>query len=106
MVRFDDPRSGEGAGKRSGRLIFFDFAADRPLPDARIASRPGALGYSLYSWRVDDAEATRQRAMAAGATRISSVVRNELGERSFTCDAPDGTPWAFVDARDALSVAE
>lgn len=106
MVRFDDPRSGEGAGKRSGRLIFFDFAADRPLPDARAASRPGALGYSLYSWRVDDAEATRQRAMAAGATRISSVVRNELGERSFTCDAPDGTPWAFVDARDALSVAE
>jgi hypothetical protein len=104
MVRFDDPRSEEGAGKRSGRMIFFDFASDRPLPDARAASRPGVLGYSQYSWRVNDVEHARERALAAGANRVTAVLTNELGERSFTCDAPDGTSWAFVDACDALPV--
>lgn len=104
MVRFDDPRSEDGLGKRSGRLIFFDFASGSSLPDARAASRPGVLGYSQYSWRVTDAEAVRARAIAAGATRVTPVLSNELGERSFTCDAPDGTSWGFIDARDALPV--
>lgn len=106
MVRFDDPRSGDGPAKRSGRLIFFDFARRADTPDCREATLPGALGHTLYSWRVADAQAARTRVVAAGATAVSDLLPNEFGESGFTCRAPDGTPWAFMDAAHTLPLRE
>lgn len=104
MHRFDDPRSGEGADKRSGRIIFFNFRAEIDMPDMRAASRPGALGYCLYSLRVDDLERMRQRVIDAGATEVSPICRNEFGERALLLTAPDGTPWNLIDSRDTIQV--
>lgn len=104
MHRFDDPRSGDGTEKRSGRLILFNFRDEIDMPDLRAASRPGALGYCLYSLRVRDLERQRQRIIDAGAKDVSPVCRNEFGERAITLTAPDGTPWNLIEASDTIPV--
>lgn len=104
MHRFDDPRSGEGADKRSGRIIFFNFSAAIEMPDLRSAARPGALGYCLYSLRVRDLERTRRLAIDAGASDVTAICRNEFGESALLLSAPDGTLWNLIDARDTLKV--
>ncbi|MEZ5513634.1 MAG: hypothetical protein R3F58_07160 [Steroidobacteraceae bacterium] len=105
MHRFDDPRGGEGLGKRSGRVIFFNFRDSVEMPDQRHASRPGALGLCLYCWRVKNIEQVREVVLRAGATQVSDVLRNEFGERAVTLTAPDGTPWMLIDAADTMAVA-
>lgn len=104
MFRFDDPRSEGGGNKRSGRLILFNFDADSALEDLRAASRPGALGYTLYSLRVADVEAAQAAVQAAGVSALSDIAGNEFGERSFVATAPDGTPWCFIAAPDTLAL--
>jgi catechol 2,3-dioxygenase-like lactoylglutathione lyase family enzyme len=106
MFRFDDVRSGDGEDKRSGRLILFNFASESALPDMRESSRPGALGHTLYGWRVRDVEAAARAVEAGGASEVSDIVRNEFGERAFTATAPDGTPWTFVHADDTLPLGD
>jgi uncharacterized glyoxalase superfamily protein PhnB len=105
MFRFDDPRSEGGISKRSGRVILFNFAAESALEDMRGASRPGALGYTLYSLRVADVEAAHAAVRAGGASMHSGIEKNEFGETSFVAAAPDGTPWCFVAADDTLALA-
>ncbi|MGP1353869.1 MAG: VOC family protein [Parasphingopyxis sp.] len=104
MIRFDDARSGDGVAKRSGRLILFNFKAESALVDKRDDALWGALGHTGYSWRVGDVEAVHGEADRAGCTELSDVLANEFGERSFTCRAPDGNQWCFVDARDVRGV--
>jgi catechol 2,3-dioxygenase-like lactoylglutathione lyase family enzyme len=106
MHRFDDPRGGDGPMKRSGRLIFFNFRDEVAMPDLRAASRPGALGPTLYTLRVRDLAQVRERAQHAGATAVSEVRRNEFGERAVVLDAPDGTPWMLVDAADSIPLRD
>lgn len=104
MHRFDDPRSGDGAEKRSGRIIFFNFSDDVDMPDLRAASRPGALGYFLYSLRVCDLARARSMVLDAGATDVTPVCRNEFGESALLLTAPDGTLWNLIEARDTIQV--
>jgi len=106
MHRFDDPRGGEGLGKRSGRVIFFSFRDSIEMPDLRAASRPGALGLCLYSWRVHDIEKVREAVLKAGATQVSDVLPNEFGEHSITLVAPDSTPWMLIAASDTVVVGQ
>lgn len=106
MHRFDDPRGGDGLAKRSGRVIFFSFRDSVEMPDLRAASRPGALGLCLYSWRVHNIEKVREIVLKAGATQVSEVLPNEFGERAITLVAPDSTPWTLIDAVDTVAVAE
>lgn len=106
MFRFDDERSGDADQKRSGRLIFFNFKPESALEDLTAESRPGALGYSLYSWRVRDIEATATALEQTGATQISDVFANEFGERSVVATAPDGTPWMFINAADTRPLVQ
>lgn len=104
MHRFDDPRSGDGADKRSGRIIFFNFSDSIEMPDLRDASRPGALGYCLYSLRVRGLERTRQIAIDAGARDVTGICRNEFGESALLLTAPDGTLWNLIDASETTQV--
>jgi catechol 2,3-dioxygenase-like lactoylglutathione lyase family enzyme len=99
MVDFDDPRSGQAlTERRSGKLKVVRFARGSCLPDCMERSRPGCLGYSLYTWRVRDIEGMHRRVQSAGAQGQSDVLADEFGTRSFGFTAPDGYPWMLVEA--------
>lgn len=99
---FDDPRSDptDLSKVRSGRLKIIRFLpGSPPLPDLRDRSKPGSLGLSFYTYRVHDLDAYRVRVLEGGATEVSAIRPNELGERSFTFAAPDGTVFALIEGR-------
>lgn len=100
MVDFDDPRTGPAlAERRSGKLKCVRFAADAQIDDLRELSRPGCLGYSLYAWRVDDAEAMHAKlARTPGVTALRPVRADEFGRPCVAFRAPDGYDWALVQA--------
>jgi hypothetical protein len=98
MVDFDDVRSGHALHeRRSGKLKIVRFARSSCLPDKRELARPGSLGYSCYTLRTRDAAALRRRVAAGGATKISDIVPDEFGVSAFSCHAPDGSSWVFVE---------
>lgn len=99
MTDFDDPRTGSSpAERRSGKLKVVRFAAGSRLPDRMEHSRPGCLGYSLYSWRARGIEAMQRRVAGGGARDVSEVLRDEFGTPAFRFTAPDGYPWLLVAA--------
>ncbi len=103
IVDFDDPRSGRGQDdRRSGKLKCIRLAGDARIEDRHDRSRAGCLGYSAYTWRVNDAEGVWRRVIAGGATEVSDVALDEFGDRTFTCRAPDGYYWIFVEDRSWL----
>jgi catechol 2,3-dioxygenase-like lactoylglutathione lyase family enzyme len=98
-VDFDDPRSGHSlAERRSGKLKVVRFAASSRLPDKRDRSRPGCLGYSQYTWRVNDVEGLWKLVQTGGATQVTDVLPDEFGRRAFSFIAPDGYSWTLVEA--------
>jgi uncharacterized glyoxalase superfamily protein PhnB len=99
MVDFDDPRSGHAlAERRSGKLKVVRFSSGSRLPDRMERSRPGCLGYSLYTWRVHGIEGLHRRVSAGGARDVTDVLTDEFGARSFGFTAPDGYPWVLTEA--------
>lgn len=99
MVDFDDPRSAHAlAERRSGKLKVVRFGRGSRLADLTDRSRPGCLGYSLYTWRARAIEAMHRRVQSAGARDVSDVLPDEFGARSFGFTAPDGYPWMLVEA--------
>ena len=97
MVDFDDPRSGHSLDeRRSGKLKIVRFAASSRLADKLDRSRPGCLGCSLYTWRVNDIEGMWKRVQASGATAITDVLPDEFGVRAFSFVAPDGYSWMLL----------
>jgi catechol 2,3-dioxygenase-like lactoylglutathione lyase family enzyme len=99
MVDFDDPRSGHSLDeRRSGKLKVVRFAKSSRIADKLDRSRPGCLGYSLYTWRVNDLEGMWKRVQASGATAVSDVRTDEFGTRAFSFVAPDGYSWTLLQA--------
>jgi catechol 2,3-dioxygenase-like lactoylglutathione lyase family enzyme len=100
MVDFDDPRTGSTlATRRSGKLKCVRFAAGAKIDDLRDAARPGSLGYSLYTWRVDDIDGMHAKLAATpGVTQLRPVQQDEFGRRSTLFCAPDGYDWMLVQA--------
>lgn len=99
MVDFDDPRSGQSlAERRSGKLKIVRFATSSRLADKQERSRPGCLGNSLYTWRVNDVEGMWKRVQAGGATEVTDVLPDEFGTRAFSFVAPDGYAWTLLQA--------
>jgi hypothetical protein len=99
VVDFDDPRSGHSlAERRSGKLKVVRFGRSSRLDDKLDRSRPGCLGPSLYTWRVNDVEGMWKRVHGGGATSISDVLPDEFGTRSFSFVAPDGYCWVLQQA--------
>jgi len=94
---FDDPQSSTNpAEARSGRLKIIWFSPDSNLEDKSDRSRPGSLGYSLYTYRVTGIEAMRDRIAKSKATNVTPIIANEFGEKSFSFRAPDGYDWTIV----------
>jgi uncharacterized glyoxalase superfamily protein PhnB len=99
MVDFDDPRSGHSlAERRSGKLKVVRFGRSSRVTDRQAQSRPGSLGYSLYTWRVNDVEAMWRRVQSGGATSVTDVLPDEFGTRCFSFVAPDGYHWTLMQA--------
>jgi catechol 2,3-dioxygenase-like lactoylglutathione lyase family enzyme len=99
MVDFDDPRSGHSLEeRRSGKLKIVRFAKASRIADKLDRSRPGSLGCSLYTWRVNDVEGMWKRVQGSGASAVTDVVPDEFGTRSFSFVAPDGYFWTLLQA--------
>jgi uncharacterized glyoxalase superfamily protein PhnB len=96
---FDDPRSSstDFEKMRSGRLKIIRFPEATEMPTVYDRARPGALGMSLYTYRVRDLDAYRERVRTSGATDMTPIVENEFGERSFSFVAPDGYFWTLLE---------
>ncbi|MDX2144592.1 MAG: hypothetical protein SFV19_14650 [Rhodospirillaceae bacterium] len=99
---FEEPRSGpDNNTRRSGRLLMFRFKSESQLQDRRAKSSPGALGYSLFTWRVRDIESMRKACEGFGCSSLSGIRADEFGTQSFTCTAPDSFVWTFQQASPA-----
>ena len=100
---FDDPRSSKDWKQaRSGRLKIARYSRECRPPldvceDGWAATRPGALGLSLYTYRTPSPEALRARVVAHGATSVTTVQLNEFGERCFGFVSPDGYAWNIIE---------
>ena len=62
-------------------------------------SRPGALGLSLYTYRVNDLEGYRRQIVASQASHVTSIRTDEFGQSAFSFRAPDGYDWTLVEDR-------
>jgi catechol 2,3-dioxygenase-like lactoylglutathione lyase family enzyme len=99
MADFDDPRSGHSLEeRRSGKLKIVRFSKASRIADKLDRSRPGSLGCSLYTWRVNDVEGMWKRVQAGGASAVTDVLPDEFGTRSFSFVAPDGYFWTLLQA--------
>ncbi|MFN6568154.1 VOC family protein [Dendronalium sp. ChiSLP03b] len=100
VTAFDDPRSSKSdlMAARSGRLYIIRFPDAIALESQFDAAKPGSLGMSLYTYRVRGIEAYGDRIQASPAQKLTSIVENEFGEKSFSFIAPDGYFWTLVDS--------
>lgn len=97
-TNFDDPRSSREFMKaRSGRLKIIRYPKSLKVEQAMQHANPGALGYSLYTYRVNDIAAFHQKVKKSKATGVTDVHLNEFGEKSFSFVAPDGYFWTLVE---------
>lgn len=98
VTAFDDPRSSatQFQAARSGRLYVLRFPESMVLESRFEASRPGCLGLSLYTYRVQGLEDYRFRLQHSAAQSITPIIANEFGESSFSFVSPDGYVWTLI----------
>jgi uncharacterized glyoxalase superfamily protein PhnB len=95
---FDNPKSStDPANALSGRLKIIWFSPESKLENKFGSSKPGSLGYSLYTYRVKGIENYRQKVKASKATNVTEIQKNEFGEKSFSFIAPDGYFWTILE---------
>ena len=95
---FDNPKSSTNpANALSGRLKIIWFSPESKLENKFDSSKPGSLGYSLYTYRVKGIENYRQKVKVSKATNITEIQKNEFGEKSFSFTAPDGYFWTLLE---------
>ncbi len=95
---FDNPLSSKNPLEAlSGRLKIIWFSPDSRLENKFDHSKPGSLGYSLYTYRVKNIDEFRKRVKSSAATDVTKIRKNEFGERSFSFVAPDGYFWTLLE---------
>ena len=95
---FDNPKSSTNpANALSGRLKIIWFSEDSKLENKFDSSKPGSLGYSLYTYRVKNIENYRQKVKSSKSANVTEVKTNEFGEKSFSFIAPDGYFWTILE---------
>lgn len=94
---FDNPKSSKNPLEAlSGRLKIIWFSPESNLENKFDYSKPGSLGYSLYTYRVTGIEKYHEKVKASKATNVTEIRKNEFGEKSFSFVAPDGYFWTLV----------
>ena len=98
VTAFDESRSSSTdlQAARSGRLYIIRFPESIRLHDRYTHARPGSLGMSLYTYRVQGLEAFRDRIQSSSARPITAIIPNEFNEPSFSFTTPDGYFWTLV----------
>ncbi|HEY9740020.1 MAG TPA: VOC family protein [Coleofasciculaceae cyanobacterium] len=98
VTAFDDPRSSKSDfhAARSGRLYIIRFPDSIKLSERFDEAKPGCLGMSLYTYRVQGLEDYFNRVKASAAQNITDIVSNEFGEQSFSFVAPDHYFWTLI----------
>ncbi len=95
---FDNPKSSTNpANALSGRLKIIWFSPESKLESKFANSKPGSLGYSLYTYRVKNIENYHKKVKSSKATAVTEIQKNEFGERSFSFIAPDGYFWTILE---------
>jgi hypothetical protein len=98
VTDFDNPRSSKDPMKAlSGRLKIIWFSPDSKLEDKFAYSKPGSLGYSLYTYKVTNIEHYHRKVKESKATNVTPILTNEFGEKSFSFVAPDGYFWTILE---------
>jgi hypothetical protein len=93
----NDPRNGSTPDAAvSGRLLLRRIPLALKHENLIERSRPGSLGYSLYTYRIADLAAYHAKVKASKATDVTPMLKNEFGEMSFGFKAPDGHSWVLV----------
>jgi catechol 2,3-dioxygenase-like lactoylglutathione lyase family enzyme len=96
--QFDDPRSSTNFQEaRSGRLLLRRLPSELEEKDYLEYSRPGSLGISNYTYRVQDINEYHTKIINSDATGVTAIQENEFGEQSFSFYAPDGNFWTLVE---------
>jgi catechol 2,3-dioxygenase-like lactoylglutathione lyase family enzyme len=97
-IDFENPESGATAETaQPGRLRVFMLHTRTLQPDRRADSRPGNLGYSLYTARVGNLGVVQARVQDAGAP-VTPMQADEFGTAAFSFTAPDGYVWTLLQA--------
>jgi catechol 2,3-dioxygenase-like lactoylglutathione lyase family enzyme len=98
VTAFDDPRSSitDFMAARSGRLYIIRFPDNMLLNSQFEAANPGSLGMCLYTYQVDELQEYVDRIKASQAEKITNIVNNEFGDKSFSFVAPDGYFWTLI----------
>ena len=95
---FDNPKSSKNPmDALSGRLKIIWFSPESNLENKFDHSKPGSLGYSLYTYRVTGIEKYHEKVKASKAKNVTPILKNELGEKSFSFIAPDGYFWTILE---------
>ncbi len=93
----DNPLSGRTPDTAvSGRVLLRRVPTSVKDQNLMERSRPGSLGYSLYTYRVTAIESYHAKVKASKATGVTEIMKNEFGEKSFSFYAPDGHFWTLV----------
>ena len=98
VTSFDDPRSSATDWKlaRSGRMYIIRFPEEIELESRFSQAQPGALGMSLYTYRVRGIKEYFNRVKNSKASQVTEIIPNEFGEESFSFVAPDGYFWTLI----------
>ena len=96
---FDDRRAGSSPDEQlPGKLRAFRLPAERK-EDSRVGdSRPGNLGFSLYTCRVSDIDGMHANVAGGGADGVTEIMSDEFGRAAFSFVAPDGYFWTVMSA--------
>ena len=98
VTDFDNPKSSKKAVEAlSGRIEIIWFSEDSKLENKTEYSKPGCLGFSLYTFRVTGIENYRAKVKASKASYLTEIQKNEFGEKSFSFVAPDGYFWTILE---------
>jgi hypothetical protein len=93
----DNPLSGRAPDTAvSGRVLLRRIPTSLKDQNLIDRSRPGSLGYSLYTYRVTEIETYHAKVKASKATGVTDIRPNEFGEKSCSFIAPDGHFWTLV----------
>ncbi|MGB5635680.1 MAG: VOC family protein [Waterburya sp.] len=101
VTSFDDPRSSKSDWQlaRSGRMYIIRFPEEIKLESCFTQSKPGCLGMSLYTYRVQGLKEYFNRIQKSAAKKVTEIISNEFGEESFSFIAPDGYFWTLITFR-------
>ena len=99
ITSFDDPRSSKSDWQlaRSGRMYIIRFPEAIALENCFDQAKPGCLGMSLYTYRVRGIKEYHDRIKKSNAEKVTEIITNEFGEKSFSFISPDGYFWTLIN---------